>query len=142
MTWVCWVDLELEEGGSGVAAMAALSGVFLAPVLAHDASESGFVTGRKVDCGSGYCSGGRAAALPVAVRAESGDSVGKQAQGGEERAGVVVSRRGLVVSAAALAALALSTESASAVQQNQLAGRIPGLSEPDANGNSFLCIGL
>ncbi|KAG0587247.1 hypothetical protein KC19_2G151300 [Ceratodon purpureus] len=114
--------------------MAALSGVFLAPVLAHDASESGFVTGRKVDCGSGYCSGGRAAALPVAVRAESGDSVGKQAQGGEERAGVVVSRRGLVVSAAALAALALSTESASAVQQNQLAGRIPGLSEPDANG--------
>ena len=132
--------------------MAVLSGAFLAPVLAHDASESTFVTGRKVDCVSNHCCTVRSA-LSVSVRArhaaeetESTDSVAKQSQGGEERVGAVVNRRGalvgLTVSAASLAALALSPENAAAVQQNQLAGRVPGLSEPDANGNSFPCIVL
>lgn len=110
--------------------MAVLSGTFLAPVLAHDASESAFVTGRKVElCVLNHsCTSVSSALLPVCVKAESTDGV-------ERAAEVVLGRRGaLVGSAAALAALALSPENASAVQQNQLAGRIPGLSEPDSNG--------
>lgn len=127
-------------------AMAVLSGTFLTPVLAHDASESAFVTGRKVECVSNHCCSSRAA-LPVCVKAvkagqvpEIFDFVAKQERDGVERGEVVVGRRGalvgLSVSAAALAALVLSPENASAVQQNQLAGRIPGLSEPDSNGMS------
>lgn len=112
--------------------MALLSGTFLAPVLAHDASESAFITGRKVELCVSNQFGITRSAL-VCVKAESTD-FGTQVDGGE----VVVGRRGALVgfsvSAAALAALALSPEKASAVQQNQLAGRIPGLSEPDSNG--------
>lgn len=137
---------KVEEWGFLAEAMAVLSGAFLTPVLAHDVSESAFVTGRKVDHVSSHCCSVRSA-LPVSVKArhgageaESVDFTAKKAEGGEERAGAVVSRRGalagLTVSAAALAALALSSENAFAVQQNQLAGRIPGLSEPDSNGIS------
>jgi len=124
--------------------MAVLSGTFLTPVLAHDASESAFVTGRKVESVSNHqcCSKLSRSALPVCVKAgqvpESVDFVAKQERDGVERGEVVVGRRGalvgLSVSAAAFAALALSPENAYAVQQNQLAGRIPGLSEPDSNG--------
>lgn len=124
--------------------MAVLSGDLLTPVLAHNASESAFVAGRKLDCVSNHCSTSRSAALPVCAKSwqisgqgESQD-VTKQQRGGDERSGVVVSRRGtlagLSMTAAALAAVALSPENASAVQQTLLAGRIPGLSEPDSNG--------
>lgn len=132
--------------------MAVLSGGLLTPVLAYNASESAFVAGRKLDCVSSHCSTSRSAALPVCAKSwqvsgqgESQD-VTKQQRGGDERSGVVVSRRGalagLSVTAAALAAVALSPENASAVQQTLLAGRIPGLSEPDSNGtvNSCICI--
>ena len=35
--------------------MAVLSGVSMMHVLVHDVLESGFVTGRKVDCVSNHC---------------------------------------------------------------------------------------
>lgn len=128
--------------------MAVLSGTFLAPVLAHDASESSFLTGQKVECVSGQCCSSSStvsrSALPVCVKAmqaESGDFVVKQQEGGTERAGVVVGRRGALVGfSVSAAALALSPENSVAAQQNQLAGRIPGLSEPDSNGNCSIGI--
>lgn len=96
--------------------MAVISSTFLAPALAA----STFLTGRKVELSISNQDCIIRSALPVSVRAESGGEV-------------AVSRRAALVGLSA-AALAVSTGNASAVQNNQVAGRIPGLSEPDSNG--------
>jgi hypothetical protein len=130
--------------------MAVLGGVMLTPagVGALDVSESTFFRGRSIGTlNSGYCnpSSSSRSSLPVCVKAQGGltgqeDDLGNHSSG-NHKVGVSVTRRGALtgmsVSVATLAALALSVEHASAVPQTQLAGRIPGLSEPDSNGISF-----
>lgn len=128
--------------------MAVLGGVMLTPagVVALDVSESTFFRGRSIGIlNSGYCNSNSRSSLPVCVKSQGGltgqedDLVDHSS--GNHKVGISVTRRGALtgmsVSVATLAAQALSLEHASAVPQTQLAGRIPGLSEPDSNGISF-----
>lgn len=126
--------------------MAVLGGVLLTPAgaLALDVSESTFFTGRSIgSLNSGCCNTSSRSSLLVCVKSQGGilgeeEDVGNQSSGNERKVGISVTRRGALtgmsVSVVTLAALALSPEHASPVPQTQLAGRIPGLSEPDSNG--------
>lgn len=129
--------------------MAVLGGVLLTPAgaVALDVLESTFFRGRSIgSLNSGYCNPISRSSLPVCVKSQGGlpgqeGDLGNYSSG-NEKVGISVTRRGALtgmsVSVATLAALASSPEHASAVPQTQLAGRIPGLSEPDSNGISLI----
>ena len=126
------------------AAMAAIVGGLLVPIRIYNASESAYLRGQSSVCSPSHCSTSK---LPqaVCVKAQgSGVFEGEELKQlcNDVRARSVISRRdalaGISVSAATLAALFVRPENSSAVQQSLLAGRIPGLSEPDSNGSFSL----
>lgn len=127
--------------------MAAIVGGLLVPVRTHSASESAYLRGQHSVCSSSQCAASKLSQA-VCVKAQgTGVSEGeelKQLCKDVRAGGSAISRRdalaGISVSAATLAALFVCPENSSAVQQSLLAGRIPGLSEPDSNGNLSLAL--